>query len=67
MATQTLRRRSGSASTQRSALFELEEDAERLGDTLGVRRGSGIPGYASHRWFEYTPIMFRKITNSLKG
>lgn len=48
-------------------LFELETDARRLGDTLNARQGAGVPGYGSHRWVEYTPLIFRKITQALKG
>lgn len=48
-------------------LFEDERDAAKLGDTLRARQGTGVPGYGSHRWFEYSPIMFRVLTETLKG
>lgn len=48
-------------------LFESEEDAAKLGDTLGARKGAAVAGYASHRWFEYTPLKFRVIAETLKS
>lgn len=46
-------------------LFELETDAAKLGDALGAHAGAGVPGYGSHRWYEYTPLKFRTITSLL--
>ncbi len=48
-------------------LFELEADAKALGDPLKAKRGSSAPGYATYRWFEYTPLKFRVIARTLAG
>lgn len=48
-------------------LFELEADARALGDPLKARRGSGATGYATYRWFEYTPFKFRVIARTFAG
>lgn len=48
-------------------LFELEADAKALGDPVKAKRGSSATGYATYRWFEYTPLKFRVIARTLAG
>ena len=48
-------------------LFEDERDARVLGDTLHARQCTGVPGYSSHRCFEFTGKMHEVVANALKG
>lgn len=47
--------------------FQGEADANALGDAVKARQQKSEPPHKTSRWFEYTPLVFRVITNTLKG
>jgi hypothetical protein len=46
--------------------FEKESDAVRLADTLGARRGTALPGWASQRVFGFPAQLANQIERALE-